>query len=57
MNYSNISQDIKEFFIKDYSEKAQELRTKAANPRARKAVEFLAQADKLEIIVKELKAA
>ena len=57
MNYSELSQDVKDFFIKDYSEKAQELREKAANPRARKAAEFAAKAEEFEMIVKELEAA
>lgn len=57
MNYSNLTKEIKQFFISDYSQKALELREKAANPRARKAGEFNKAAQELEAIVAELKAA
>lgn len=56
MNYSELSQSVKEFFINDYSEKAKQLREKAANPRARKAAEFVAQAEEFEMIINQLKA-
>ena len=57
MDYSNITPEIRDFFIADYSAKARELRAAAANPRARKAKEHAAQAQKLEGIINELKAA
>jgi len=56
MIYSKLAKDIREFFIKDYSEKAQELRLQAANPKARKAEVFTKQAETLEQIILELKA-
>jgi hypothetical protein len=57
MDYSNLTAEVKEFFIKDYSEKALELRGKAANPRARKGLAFTAAAVELEEIVAAIKAA
>lgn len=57
MNYKNIKPEIKEFFIKDYSQKAAKLREKAANPKARKAAEFTKNAETFESIVEELKVA
>lgn len=57
MNYSELTSDVKEFFISDYSDKAAELRQKAANPKSRKAATWLAQAEEFELIIKELKAA
>lgn len=57
MDYSNIRPDLKSFFIKDYSRKAQELREKAANPKAKKAEQWLKAAEELEGIVEDLKAA
>lgn len=55
MDYSELSQDVKDFFISDYSNKANDLRIKAANPRSRKAAEYLEAAVELEEIVANLK--
>lgn len=55
MDYSELNQDIKDFFINDYSNKANALRIKAANPRSRKAAEYLEAAVELEEIVANLK--
>ena len=54
MNYSELSQDVKDFFISDYSKQANDLRIKAANPRSRKAAEYLEAAVELEEIVANL---
>jgi len=56
MDYSNITPEVKAFFISEYSKNANELRVKASNPRARKAAEFNAQAEEFEAIVASLKA-
>ncbi len=56
MNYSNLTAEIKEFFIKDYSSKANELRVKAAKPGARKSKQFNASAQELELIIAQIKA-
>ena len=55
MDYSELSQDVKDFFISDYSNKASDLRIKAANPRSRKAAEYLEAASELEEIIANLK--
>ena len=57
MNYSELSQDIKDFFIMQYTANATELRAKASNPKARKAAEFTKQAEVFDGIILELKAA
>jgi len=57
MIYSNLTAEVKSFFINDYSEKAAELRARAANPRSRKAAEHTASAKALESIVSKLKEA
>ena len=57
MEYSQLTPSVRQFFIADYQEKAQELRAKAANPRARFSKMYIEQAQELEKIITELKAA
>lgn len=57
MDYSNLNQQLKDYYIHEYSKNALELREKASNPRARKAAEFNNAAEELENIVIQLKAA
>ena len=55
--FDNLLPEVKDFFIKDYSQKAIALREKAANPKSRKAAFFIKCAAELEDIVQQLKAA
>lgn len=57
MDYSQLTPEVRQFFINDYMMKAKTLRAKAANPRARKAEQFIEQAETFEKIITELKAA